>query len=420
MKAAKPKTLKRSNRKTILDYLRNSEEITVNDIHKAVGLSKTTVMKIVTYYAEKGFVVDIGKGESTDEGGKKPNLYRFNEGYGYAIGTHIFPEELYFVAADLRLKILKDLSIPIKQNEKLDKVVEEIKRGVEELISDLEPASGKLIGIAIGSHGITNYEEGTVYISPHFPSWGENVPLRQMLTDALQLPVELFIDNQIRFQVFAEQTIGIAADKRNIIVIEGGEGLVAGIIVKNEIKRGVHYVAGEIGHMVIDPSDEEVCSCGGLGCFEVLVSTKRLLARAAEMKAESLRNEKVRAGTATSPLFEDNVLETEGVDAIFRLSNRGDPAACTIMDEAIRWFSIGVSNIMLMHDPEIIIIQGAYSAAGDYFLSSLREQVNSCVLVKMPKSVEIQYSKLGKERGALGGAIYAINEYFSKELLYAK
>lgn len=415
MKAAKPKSLKRSNRKTILDYLRKSGEITVNDIHNAVGLSKTTVMKIMNYYAEKGFAVDVGKGKSTDEGGKKPNLYRFNERYGYAIGVHIFPEELYFVAADLRLAVLKDLSIPIKGNEELEKVVAEIKRGVERTVTALGPNAGKLIGIAIGSHGITNYEEGTVYVSPHFPSWGENAPLKQMLEKALKKPIEMYIDNQIRFQVFAEQTIGIAADKKNIIVIEGGEGLVAGIIVKNEIKRGVHYVAGEIGHMVLDPSDDEVCSCGGRGCFEVLVSTKRLLARAKEITAKTQRDK-----GAASPLFANNVPATEGVEAIFRLSNRGDPAACALIDEVIRWFAIGISNIMLMHDPEIIIIQGAYSAAGDYFLSRLREQVNSCVLVKMPKSVEIQYSKLGKERGALGGAVYAINEYFSKELLYAK
>ncbi len=413
MIAAKPKTLKESNRRTILNFLRSTEAVTVNDIHRKVGLSKTTVMKIMTYFVEKGIVSEAGKGRSTDEGGKKPLLYSFNDSFGFAIGVHIFPREVYLLASDLRLKVLAEHSETIHENEELPVVIETIARGIEKLYGSVNAEN--LLGIALGSHGITNFEDGVVQLSPHFPSWGENAPVKKMLGDALGgLPsarqTEIYVDNQIRFQVFGEQTFGLAQDKKNIIVIEGGEGLVAGIIGENEIKRGVHFVAGEIGHMVLNPSDEETCSCGGRGCFEVQVSTGRLLRR-----AEILRKE-----YSDSALFRDRVLETGGVDAVFRYADEGDTLSRFLMDDVIRWFAYGLSNMTMMHDPEIIIIQGAYSRAGDYFLKRLREEVNSCVLVGLPKKVEIHYSRLGKERGALGGTAFVISEYFSKELLYSR
>lgn len=410
MNPAKPKTLKKSNRKTILNLLRSSEETTVNEIHKQAGLSKTTVMKIINYYLQSGFILERGKGDSTDEGGKKPLLYRFNEKQGYALGVHIFPGEIYFIVTDLRLTILSGYSIPIDADITGEAMVSHTAEGISRSLQELSMDPEKCVGIAIGAHGITDFDKGIIQLSPHFRSLGENLAFKELLSEKLPDSIPLFIDNQIRFQTFAEQTVGIARDKKNIIVIEGGEGLVAGIIVKNEIKRGVHYIAGEIGHMIINPGDDEECCCGGKGCFEAQVSEQRLLGRA----------EKMRTDFPDSPLYCDGVLDREGIVGIFRLADAGDRAARNILESVIRWFAIGISNLMLMHDPEIVIFQGTYARAGEYFLETLRREVNRTVLTGLPKSIEIRYSELGKERGALGGAAFAIDRYFAEEELYSE
>lgn len=408
MKAAKPKSLKKSNRKTILNFLRSVEDTTVNEIHNFVGLSKTTVMKIINYYLESGFIEEKGKGDSTDEGGKKPVLYRFNENRGHAIGIHIFPNEIFGIVTDLRLNILKSQSVVIGGSITKKELIDTITENVQHLQSSVPLGKDQCAGIAIGTHGITNYETGTLLISPHFPALGANLPVLDLLKNALDFKTNIYVDNQIRFQAFAEQTIGIANDKKNIIVIEGGEGLVAGIIMKNEIKRGVHFIAGEIGHMVINPNDNTECSCGGKGCFETQVSTERLLRRA-HGHSENYPE---------SPLYKDNLLQKEGISAVFRLADLEDKASRALLDDVIRWFAIGLSNLMLMHDPEIIVFQGIYAKAGNYFLKKLQEEVNTTVLTRLPKDVELQYSHLGKERGAIGGAAFVIDKYFAEEDLY--
>ncbi len=408
MVPGKPKTLKRNNRKVILEYLRTSGETTVAAISADIGLSKTTVMKILDYYVKKEMVLPAGKGLSTDEGGKKPELFRFDGRYKYVLAIHIFPTEVFTAVTDLSISIIRSRAITNRENETAEVLVREISSLVTELISDTAIAVEDIIGIAVGAHGITNYDSGVVYTSPHFPSWGENVPLGEMFQKALSLDVPFYIDNQIRFQVFAEKTIGLGRDKKNIIVLEGGDGLVAGIMVKDEIKRGVHYLAGEIGHMILCPDDTEECSCGGRGCFEVLVSVSRVLSRAAEGIP----------GHPESVLASHAGTGSLNIETVFQAAEKGDAFARELLYEVLKWFTIGISNIILMYDPEIIIIQGAYARAGEWFIRSLREGVNTCSLKRIEKNVEIQYSTLGKERGILGAAAFVVSQYFSRRELY--
>ncbi|TFG61825.1 MAG: ROK family protein [Spirochaetales bacterium] len=408
MHPGKPKTLKRNNRKAILNLLRNSGEMAVADISGIAGLSKTTVMKIVDYYVGQNIILQAGKGDSTNEGGKKPELFKFNEGYRYVFAVHIFPDEVFAALVDLKIHVVAEKSVKNREDERIETIVQQIASLAGDLMRSKGITGEQIAAAAVGAHGITNYSEGVVLTSPHFPSWGDNIPLKGMLQAALGLQVPLYVDNQIRFQVFAEKTFGAGVDRGNIIVIEGGEGLVAGIIMNNEIKRGVHYLAGEIGHMIINPEAEELCGCGGRGCFEVMVSTARMLEKAKQLEP-AYPESQIFAGIKS-----DRVL----MDSIFAASNKGDVLACSLMDEAIKWFTIGISNIILMYDPDIVIIQGVYAAAGAYFMENLRNGVNTCCLTHIKKNVEIQYSNLGRERGILGAAAFAVSEFFNEKDLY--
>ena len=97
----KPKSLKQANRKVILGLLRSSGELSIAELSEKAKQSKTTVMKIINYYVEQGFVIRSGKGESSEEGGKKPTLYQFNTMGGYVYVCQIFPDALYSVVTDL-------------------------------------------------------------------------------------------------------------------------------------------------------------------------------------------------------------------------------------------------------------------------------------------------------------------------------
>ncbi|MBC8387105.1 MAG: ROK family transcriptional regulator [Actinobacteria bacterium] len=398
----KQKTLKQINRKVILNILRDSGEISVADLSREVNLSKPTLMTIINYYLKNGLVINTGKGDSTEEGGKKPNIYKFNEDGGYAIGMIISANKLTAVITNLKSKILYKTSVPLKTNEGFDSVLKKIIDSYNNLVNNTNIDRKRLVGLAIGAYGITNFTKGEVIFSPHFPSWGKNLNLKEKILEQIPDEIPVMVDNHSRFQVFAEKILGLVKEKNNIVAIQAGKGLVAGVIIENEIKRGNHYLIGEIGHMVVDPEAREICACGGKGCFEAMVTTNRILRMAREKYKEYL----------DSIIFNGNNPDTIDISDVFDASNKGDRLALDIMDDVINWFGIGISNIILMYDPQIVIIQGIFTEAGEYFLESLREKINKISLFSIKRKTEIKYSELGDRAGVLGAASYVLSKYF--------
>ncbi len=398
----KQKTLKQANRKAILNVLRNSGEISVADLSKEVNLSKQTLMKIMNYYTKNGMVIITGKGNSTEEGGKKPNIYKFNENGGYAIGMAISANRLFSIITDLKSNILDKVSVTLKADEEFESVLKKVIDSYNYLTRNPEIHKEKITGLAIGAYGITNFSKGEVIFSPHFPSWGKNLMLKEKIIEKIPEDIPVIVDNHSRFQVFAEKILGLAKDKNNVVALQAGKGLVAGVIIENEIKRGNHSLIGEIGHMIVDPEGREICSCGGTGCFEAMVSTSRIL-RMVKEKYNKYPD---------SIIFNNNGPDDVDICDIFDASNEGDKLALELMDDIISWFGIGISNIILMYDPQVMIIQGIFTKAGKYFLENLRKKINKISLFSIERETEIKYSELGDKAGVLGAASFVLSKYF--------
>ncbi|GAG57653.1 unnamed protein product [marine sediment metagenome] len=398
----KQKTLKQINRKVILNVLRNSGKLEISELSKKVNLSKPTLMKIMNHYIKKGLVIIAGKGSSTEEGGKKPNIYKFNEDGGYAIGIIISANRLFAVITNLKSRILDKISIALETDEEFDSVLKKIIDSYNCLIKNTEINTKRITGLAVGAYGITDFAKGKVIFSPHFPSWGKNLMLKEKILEQIPDEIPIIVDNHSRFQVFAEKISGLAKEKNNVVAIQAGKGLVAGVIIENEIKRGNHSLIGEIGHMIVDPEAREICACGGRGCFEVMVSTDRVLRLAKEKYKEY----------PDSIIFNKSSPDEVDIYSIFDASNKGDRLALIIMDEVINWFGIGISNIILMYDPQIVIIQGIFTKAGKYFLENLKEKINKISLFSIKRETEIKYSELGDKAGVLGAASYVLSKYF--------
>ena len=144
-----------------------------------------------------------------------------------------------------------------------------------------------------------------------------------------------------------------------------------------------------------------MCGCGGRGCFETMVSGKRIL-RSAKNKIERHRGRSALKKAAPAALT---------IQTGFEASDKGDALAQEVVDEAANWFAIGASNLVLAYDPEIIVLQGIFAEAGDYFIRQLRRKINEVSLVHIRKNVQIEYSRFGRDAGVLGAAAYVIAEY---------
>ncbi len=394
--------LKETNRKAILNIFRNSEELTIFDLSKKINLSKPTLIEIINYYLKKDLLVIAGKGESTYQGGKRPNIYKLNKDGGYAVGITISTIRVLAIIINLRNEIVDEVSIPVVENEEFDSVFKKIIDAYNYLLQKTKIKTAKIIGLAVGTYGITDYVKGTVLLSPRFPAWNKNIELVKELKEYIPHNIPVCIDNTIRFQVFAEKNLIPGNNVNDIVALYSGNGMAAGVIIGNEIKRGNNSLIGEIGHMVVAPESKERCRCGGRGCFEVMVSPERVLRLVREKYNEY----------PDSIIFKSISPDQVDIYDVFKAADHGDNLALAIMNEQIEWFVIGISNIILMYDPRLIIIGGVFTQAGNYFLENLRNKINQISLFSIKIETEIKYSVLDYKAGVLGAATFMLVKFF--------
>jgi predicted NBD/HSP70 family sugar kinase len=383
----------------------------VAEISHAVRLSKTTVKKTIDLLGAMKLVLSAGKGDSTEEGGKRPELYRFNRNFGFVISIHITPEAIIAVTADLCSDITFYRKVEVTAERGLEFILGQLAEIIRGFVATKASSAEKLIAIVLALPGLADASRGVSLYSPHYPAWGRNVPLVRLLRDRLGngYEVPIFIDCVNRYQAVAEREKGVADGVTNFIIIDAlNEGLGSGIMTHGELVHGSQGLSGEIGHMTLNPVDGPDCICGNRGCFEAMVSVKRLRQMIKEARAR---------GASTS-LFTPGMPEEIPLDVICDLASRGDALCISLLEDVARWFIVGLGNVIMVNDPELIIIQGQYLKAGPWFLEKLREGVRHIGLPDVEKQVRIEYSTLGEDRGVIGAAAFAIADFFSRQLVF--
>lgn len=405
------KAHKQNNIRGVLALIRSHDTFSVAEISHQIKLSKTTVKKTIDLLTAMKLVVSAGKGESTEEGGKKPELYRFNRAFGYVISLHVTPDAIIAMTADLSANITYYKKSDVTTERELGFILDLLAEIIQGFVAMKASGIEKLIGIVVALPGLADSSKGISIYSPHYPSWGRDVPFTNLLRERLGsgYDVPIFIDCVNRYQAIAEREKGVAAGRTNFIIIDAlNEGLGSGIVTHGELMPGSQSLSGEIGHMTINPIDGPLCICGNRGCFEAMVSAKRLRAMIRDARARGV----------TSLLFSNGMSNDVPIDAVCELADRGDAFCAELIDDVARWFIIGLGNIIMVNDPELIVIQGLYVKAGMSFLTRLREGISHIGLPDVEKKVRIEYSTLGDERGVVGGAAFVIANFFSKRLVF--
>ena len=393
-----PKTLRENHMRSVFRCFLMNEEITATDLQARTSLSTTTLPKILAELVEEGMILQTTKKSSPSEGGRPAMQYVIQSNYAFFIAFQIFTDKLVATLIGFDREIILSSSVTILPDINFDSLLENINVLVQTLLEQSGLAMGQIHGIAVGTHGITSLES-KIEFSPHFPNIDPTRSLKKELKKNYPTVEVVLVDNQIRFQAIAEVTFGCAILHSKVVVIEGGDGLVAGIISDGKLERGSNNLIGEIGHMKLDPDAKLTCSCSAKGCFEAMVSFQHLL---------NLAQEAVRANPSTILAEKGNLLTVEDV---FRANKVQDTAATAVMKEIARWFALGIGNTILLHDPSIVVLQGGYEHAGQDFLKQIRCSLKEEFPVLGNHSFTLEYSQLGKSRSALGAGVVLVEEY---------
>lgn len=225
-----------------------------------------------------------------------------------------------------------------------------------------EVPGAEIIGLGIGAPGPLDTKRGIVHLTPNL-GW-RDLPLRQLVTDALGLPASL--DNDANCAVVGEWWVGAAKGSRHAVGITIGTGIGGGIIVDGELLHGASDCAGEIGHTTIDTEGRK-CGCGNYGCLEAYASGPAIARRAVEA---------VEAGEE-SRLAEyagGNLAEVTA-QTVYEAAEDGDRVALEVVDDTAHFLGIGIANLINILNPEMVVVCGGVTRAGEKLFIPLRREV---------------------------------------------
>jgi glucokinase len=201
--------------------------------------------------------------------------------------------------------------------------------------------------------------DGRVLSAPNLRGW-RNVNLKRKLTE--KFGREVYLDNDATAQAISVKIFDKGKSYSNFIYVVNGTGIGGGVFINNKIYRGHNGYAGELGHMVV-LANGPVCGCGRRGCIEALASGSAITRRVIENIKE------VRNSTFLSSI-PMNRLTTED---IFSGKKLGDPFSTLIIDEAVYYFSLFLSNIINIFDPEAIFLGGGVFKNGNEFINDIKQ-----------------------------------------------
>ena len=289
----RPEDARRSNLALVLQAIYDDPEHSRADIARATGLTKVTVSDLVAELIGSGLVQESGTSE-TSRPGKPSTLLGFN------------PAARDILAMDLsardRLRgaifSLRGHAILTRERSLDGAVGAEALTAARELAAELAAASRKpVLGLGVGTPGTVN-PAGTVLSAPNL-HW-HDLPLQEQLAADLGVPVR--VENDANVAVLAERRFGGAPG--DLVRVHLSRGVGAGLLVGGRLVHGAASDAGEIGHVVIDPSGAE-CGCGKVGCLETWTSVPALTARIAADPAnrdQVLGDAGHRLGLALAPV----------------------------------------------------------------------------------------------------------------------
>jgi glucokinase len=217
-------------------------------------------------------------------------------------------------------------------------------------------------GVGAGAPGPLDTKRGVVLLTPNL-GW-VNLPLRQLLEDALGIPA--MIDNDANCAVLGEWWRGAARGAKQVIGITIGTGIGGGIIVDGRLYHGASDCAGEIGHTTVEVNGRR-CKCGNYGCLEAYASGPAIARRAVEA---------IEAGQSSKlPGYVDGALEKITAQTVYQAAHDGDELAEEVVGDTAKFLGAGIANMINIFNPEIVVVFGGVTLAGERLFGPLRREV---------------------------------------------
>ncbi len=258
------------------------------------------------------------------------------------------------------------------------------------VIKELMGSEKKIRGIGIGAPGAIDIKSGTITFSPNLKLW-EGISITDEVSRRFKIPV--VVDNDANAYAYGEWWKGAAQGCRTVVAITLGTGVGGGIIIDGDIYYGEDGIAGEIGHMTVNPAGLK-CNCGNTGCLEVYSSATGIAQRAIE--AIESKNETVLRECCNGNYYKITA------ENVYEAAMGGDSLSREILREAGMYLGIGIANIINLLNPEAVIVGGGAASAWDLFIDTMKKEISKRAFNLLARRTKVLKATLGDDAGVIG------------------
>lgn len=406
-----PRTIRNYNRRVVLNVAREKKEFSIAEIATEIMLSRQSVMKAVNYFIEKKVIISLGKGSSSETGGKRPEMYALSPVQKILVILQR-TDELHFALMDLSANILDTVSVEISKDLTDEGFRAAIIKGKNRISENNQAYASAIYGVAMAMGGLIELKNQSLHRSMYFSELSNGLPVHAILHEIFPDVSCVIVDNIGRMAGHSVLLNHQITGKNNrIFTLYMDRAITGAFFVDRKIQDGAAQMMIEVGHMIMDPYDEEKCTCGNCGCAEQLVSIKRIRRDVEKLLLQ----------------YPDSVLSKLSIDSIiyqdiFDGCKKGDPLCLKEVERLAQIIGRLLRNIFLACNPGTVVFIGNFADADEYFDRTLRETLrNDWVYSLRGETFEILYERRDLIiLETLGSAEAVIKMFYDDDDLYGK
>ncbi len=374
--------LKNMNEQIVLNLIRERGIISSSELVNITGMRPSTIFNILKDLTSKSFILNLGKGQSSDKGGKRPFLWKINGEAAYVLGLHVEVGEIIIVVMNLEGEIIarnRMISTPTKY---VDDLVNNITTSINSTINKYRIESDKVLGAGIALAGVVNGVEGIVITTDVVP----NINFDLMTPLKKKLPFMTVLENNANAAALAAKWVGSGKSNQSFITLlpqlrHGASGLGVGIIINGELYRGKHHCAGEMNQSLPKVGD-------------LLLSVKNKLSEG------KLLREYINKPDAID------------LDVIINAARENDKAALAYIEKLGHILGRIVSPAIALLNPETLVLSGKIAEFGDMIVGPIRRIIEMEVISMSSDNLDIVTSIYGSDSVCVGAASVILSHFF--------
>ena len=368
-------------------------------IHALTNLRRSTISLLTRQLLTEGKLIEAGP--SDNPLGRKQILLELNRKFGFLVGVEFDDERVTAGVMDLQPSVTRVISEATDLSHGKEGLLRQLQSAVRRVVTAARLPWTKLLGVGIADPGLVDTRRGVTTSSSTIDFWND-VPLTATFEKEFKVPV--LVESKTRAKAIAEQRLGVGQREPNMIYLDYGTGIGAGVIVDGKLLYGHNCGVGEVGHTNMVRSGP-TCKCGSNGCLEAVAGASAVENRTRKALSEGVSSRLLAmAQEDASRITVWQVLEA---------ARAGDKMCWNIVAEIAEEIGVAMANLVNLFNPSMIVFDQRLSVTGEDLLNLISRVVKSNALAGSASGLSLRFATLGREAGLLGVGLQILERQFS-------